>query len=261
MTPGADHGSSVTSHQPRAICKEITLDSLRRFNLTIAQPRHGYRFSLDPLLLADFVSCVNDARIADLGTGSGIIPLILCRRFSAATAIGFDSNEAMAELAGENARRNGLEKRIEFFPNDILDIRQLFPVSTFDVVTANPPFRAPRSGRTSPRTGRDTARHESTTGIAGFLEAAKYLVKPSGRIWFIFHPDRLTEFIRQAVDLKLSLLRLRMVHGNATSPCRMFMSELAKARKGSTTVLPPLIIRDGNGDYTPEARLILGEDI
>jgi len=253
--------SLLTSHQSRITGEELTLDHLRRYDLTIAQPRHGYRFSLDPLLLADFVSCAGDARIADLGTGSGIIPLILCRRFGSATAIGLDSNGAMAGLAGENARRNGLGERMEFFHHDILDIRRLFPVSSFDVVTANPPFRTPRSGRISPRTGRDTARHESTTGIAGFLDVAKYLVKPSGRIWFIYHPDRLTEMIHLAAGLKLSLLRLRMVHGNPGAPCGMFMAEMAKGRKGATIVLPPLIIRDGNGDYTSEARLILGEDI
>lgn len=240
--------------------QEITLDCLRRFGLTIAQPLQGYRFSLDALLLADFVSCSDSVRIMDLGTGSGIIPLILCRRFVAATAVGIDSNGAMSELARENTLRNGLAGRIEIVPHDILDVKTLFPVSSFDGVTANPPFRTPESGRISPRAGRDTARHESTTGIAGFLSAAKYLVKPAGRIWFIYHPDRLAEFIHQASILNLSLLRLRMVHGAITSPAKIFLAELAKARKGATTVLPPLVIHDEDGSYTPEARLILGED-
>ncbi|NVN91580.1 MAG: methyltransferase [Desulfuromonadales bacterium] len=238
----------------------VSLDTVRRFGLSISQPLNGYRFSLDSLLLADFVACSDTARLADLGTGSGIIPLILCRRFASATAVGLESNVAMADLARENACRNGLMDRIEILPCDILDTKRHFPVSSFDGVTANPPFRTPHSGRTSPRAGRDTARHESTAGIADFLDTAKYLVKPTGRIWFIHHPDRLAEFIHQAATLKLSLLKLRMVHGTISSPARIFLAELAKARKGATTVLPPLITHGEDGAYTREARLILGED-
>ncbi len=239
--------------------EELTLDSLRRFDLAIAQPRQGYRFSLDALLLADFVACADDARLADLGTGCGVIPLVLCRRLPGATALGFDSNGDMARLAAENARRNGLEQRVAFVEQDILELRRHYPVSSFDGVTANPPFRTPRSGRTSPRAGRDMARHESTAGMADFLAMAKYLVRPGGRIWFVHLPDRLAEFIHGAAGLNLSLLRLRMVHPNPGSPARIFLAELAKGRKGSTIVLPPLLVRGQDGGYTAEAGRILGE--
>jgi tRNA1Val (adenine37-N6)-methyltransferase len=239
--------------------EEITFDSLRRFDLCIAQPRQGYRFSLDALILADFVACDDDARIADLGTGSGVIPLILCRRFPAATGVGFDSNPSMAELAGENARRNGLEQRATFEARDILELRKRYPVSSFDGVVANPPFRTPGSGRISPQAGRDTARHESTAGMANFLATAKYLVTPRGKIWFVHLPDRLAEFIHRAAGLNLSLLRLRMVHPAPDAPARIFLAELAKGRKGATAVLPPLIVRDQDGAYTSEASRILGE--
>lgn len=252
-------GSPFTGHRSPAGSEELTLDSLRRFDLAIAQPARGYRFSLDALILADFVACADDARTVDLGTGCGIIPLILCRRFEAARGVGVDSNGAMAELAAENARRNGLEERVTFFPHDILDVRKRFPVSSFDGVTANPPFRTPQSGRVSPRAGRDRARHESTAGMADFLAAAKYLVRPGGRIWFVHLPDRLAEFIHLAAGLNLSLLRLRMVHPDPNAPARIFLAELAKGRKGTTVVLPPLIIRGQDGAYTSEASRILGE--
>jgi tRNA1Val (adenine37-N6)-methyltransferase len=95
--------------------------------------------------------------------------------------------------------------------------------------------------------------------MAEFLAAAKYLVKPSGRIWFIYHPDRLIEFICCAGEQKLAVLRLRMVHGSLGAPARIFLAELAKGKKGTVTVLPPLIIHDDTGEYTGEARVILGE--
>lgn len=241
--------------------KELTLDQARRFDLTIAQPASGYRFSLDALLLSDFSAPADSARITDLGTGCGIIPLVLCRRFPEATAVGIESNPEMAALAQANCLRNGLEDRISIVAGDITNATSLFPVSSFDGVTCNPPFRKPGSGRISPTTGRDTARHESTAGLADFLAAAKFLVKPAGRIWFVYLADRLTEFTHRAVELKLSLLRLRMVHGSADAPAKIFLAELAKSQRGSTSVLPPLIIRDLDSAYTPEARRIMGEEV
>jgi tRNA1(Val) A37 N6-methylase TrmN6 len=239
--------------------EEITLDDVRRFDLTIAQPRRGYRFSLDALLLADFAATTGTNRFADLGTGCGVIPLILCRRFPDASAVGLESNPDMASLAEANVQRNGLAGRIKVIAHDISHAASLFPVSSFDGVTCNPPFRTPGSGRISPKSGRDTARHESTAGITDFLAAAKFLVKPGGRIWFVYLADRLAEFIQRAVELNLSLLRLRLVHGSLEAPAKIFLAELAKSRRGSTTVCAPLIIRGKDGAYSPEAQQILGE--
>lgn len=234
-----------------------TSDGVRRYGLQVAQPADGYRFSLDALLLADFVRTADNARIIDLGTGCGIIPMILCRRFPGATVAGIESNRSMAGLAKKNVIHNGFADRIDIHFEDILSVKSLFPVSSFDGVVANPPFRTPNSGRLSPKSGRDTARHESTAGMADFLAVAKYLVKPSGRIWFIYHPDRLIEFIRYAGEQKLAVLRLRMVHGSSNAPAKMFLAELAKARKGTSAILPPLIVYDDNGNYTPEVSQIL----
>lgn len=258
-SPAADHESPVTSHQSSSGSDELTQDSLRRFELSLAQPRRGYRFSLDALILADFVACGDDARLADLGTGCGVIPLILCRRFPSATVVGFDSNHAMAELATNNARRNCLEQRARFFHRDILELRRLYPVSSFDGVIANPPFRTPASGRVSPHDGRDRARHESTAGLADFLATAKYLVRPGGNIWFVHLPERLAEFTHRAVELRLALRRLRMVHPDPAAPARIFLAELAKGSRGTTVVMPPLFVRDRDGAYGPEAARILGE--
>jgi len=236
-----------------------TSDGVRRYGLQVDQPADGYRFSLDALLLSDFVRTSDSARIIDLGTGCGIIPMILCRRFPGVSVVGIDSNSDMAGLAKENVQHNGFADRIEILSEDVVKVKALFPVSSFDGVVANPPFRTPQTGRLSPKAGRDVARHESTAGMAEFLAAAKYLVKPSGRIWFIYHPDRLIEFIRCAEEQKLVVLRLRMVHGSCDAPAKMFLVELAKGRKGSVAILPPLIVRDGRGDYTSEIRAILGQ--
>jgi len=238
--------------------RQPSSDAPGRHGLDVRQPERGYRFSLDALLLADFARIPEGAAVADLGTGCGIIPLVLARTSAAVSCVAVESNPEMAALAVENARVNRLDERIEVICDDILNHRSRFPDSTFDVVLSNPPFRTPHSGRISPHAGRDAARHETSAGLADFVAAAKYLIKPSGRICFVYLPSRLAELISCARDMKLAVLRLRMVHGNEQSAAKIFLVELAKGRKGTLTVEPPLFVRDASGNYKAEAAAILG---
>jgi len=243
----------------RMLTETETLDELKGYNLQIVQERHGYRFSLDPLLLCAFAAPTGGERIVDLGTGSGIIPLVLARQTAGTTFVGVELQNGMADLAERNVRLNGLADRIAILREDVLGLRKRFPVSSFDLVLANPPYRKRGTGKISPKQGRDDARHESTATLADFLAAAKYLVKPSGRICFIYHPARIPDLMAEAAALRLASLRLRLVHGIAAADARMALVELAKARQGELRVLPPLIVRTDEGAYTPEVAALLGE--
>lgn len=236
-----------------------TIDELRGYNLRIIQPRDGYRFSLDPLLLCDFAGIKEGERVIDLGTGSGVMPLVLARQCETSAVVGVEFQEEMADTARRNVQLNGLSRRIEVIGADILSLRQRYPVSSFDLVIANPPYRLPGTGRISPRAGRDLARHETTATLAEFLSCAKYHVRPGGRICFIYHPERLAEFFVHAAALKLAPLRLRMVHGNSGMEARMFLIELVKGRAGELKLLPPLLVYDNDGTYCGEMKRILGE--
>lgn len=231
----------------------LTQDDLKLFELRLFQPRHGYRYSLDALLLARFCALLKPGgRIADLGAGCGIISLVLARVNPEASVVAIEKNHDMAELIERNISHNDLAGRVSVQAGDVIDLRGSHPDSTFDLVVSNPPYRIPQSGRVSPRAGRDAARHETTAGLADFLVAAKYLVKPSGRICFIQLPSRLAEFMALAVQMKLSVLRLRMIHNNAGSPATMFMAELAKGRRSAPVIESPLLVRDMQGEYTDE---------
>ncbi|MDO9309994.1 MAG: methyltransferase [Deltaproteobacteria bacterium] len=231
----------------------LTQDDLKLFGLRLFQPRHGYRYSLDALLLARFCALLKPGgRIADLGAGCGIISLVLARVNPEASVVAIEKNHDMAELIERNIRQNGLAHRVSLQAGDVIDLRGSHPDSTFDLVVSNPPYRKPQSGRISPLAGRDAARHETSAGLADFLAAAKYLVKPSGRICFIQLPSRLAEFMALAVQMKLSVLRLRMIHNNAGSPATMFMAELAKGRRSAPVIESPLLVRDMQGEYTDE---------
>ncbi|HLO25646.1 MAG TPA: methyltransferase [Geobacteraceae bacterium] len=221
-----------------------TIDELRGFDLRIIQPRDGYRFSLDPLLLCDFAGVREGERVIDLGTGSGVIPLVLARRCDSASLVGVELQEEMAGLARRNVELNGLADRVDIIPTDILSLRERFPVSSFDLVVANPPYRKPGTGRISPRAGRDLARHESTATMADFLEVAKYLVKPTGRICLVYHVSRLAECLAEAERQRLAAARLLLVHGARETEARMFLVELLKGRRRELRVLPPAYVRD-----------------
>ena len=231
----------------------LTQDDLKLFDLQLFQPRYGYRYSLDPLLLARFCGEVQPGgSIADLGAGCGIISLVLARINQTATVLAVENNSDMAALVERNIRHNDLAGMVSVITEDVMALRKKCPVSSFDLVVSNPPFRTAGSGRVSPRSGRDAARHETTAGLGDFMAAAKYLVKPSGRICFIQLPSRLTEFMALAAEMKLSLLRLRMIHSDAASAATMFMAELAKGRRSAPVVEPPLFVRDMSGEYTEE---------
>jgi tRNA1Val (adenine37-N6)-methyltransferase len=238
---------------------EETIDELQAYGLKIIQPRHGYRFSLDPLLLCDFAGICEGQTAIDLGAGCGVIPLILARKADGSTIAGIETQREMADLARRNVSLNGLSDRITIVHGDVTAIKEHFPPSSFDLVISNPPYRKRGTGRISPKPGRDDARHESTASLADFLAAAKNLVRLTGRICFIYHPSRIVEFLAEAAALKLSPLRLRMVHGNTAAEARMFLVEMVKGRKGELKILPPLFVYGEDGEYSEEMKRIFGK--
>lgn len=240
VTSGEGNARSLVPG-PRSLHPDETLDELRDHDLKIIQPRRGYRFSVDPLLLCDFAGR-EEGRIIDLGTGCGVIALVMARKAPGSLVVGVEFREETARLAARNAALNGLAERVTVIAADILDLKERFQVSSFDLVLANPPFRRAGTGRISPLSGRDSSRHETTASLADFLAAAKYFVRPSGRICLIYHVSRLAELMAGASSLKLSVLRLQFVHGGPGDAARMVMLELAKGRTRELTVLPPRFV-------------------
>ncbi len=237
-----------------------TWDELKRFGLTLLQPREGYRFTIDPVLLSDFTALKDEKKVADLGTGCGVIALIMAAMLPDAEVVAVEQDSGMSLLAEENARLNGLGSRLRVINDDILNLKSHLPVSSCDLVVSNPPYRKPGMGRLNPDPGRLAGRHETTAKLADFLDVAKYLVKPSGRICMVYHIDRLSDLMVEAVRQKLAVLRLRTVHGLPEFSAKLFLVEMVKDSKNSALqVMPPLVVRRNENSYTEEVRKILGE--
>lgn len=219
-----------------------TVDNLSEYGLKIIQPLSGYRFSLDPLLLCDFAPTDRNS-ILDLGCGCGIISLVMAKKCPGAAITGVELQKEMAGIALRNSADNRLSSRVRIIESDILDLRRHLASEGFDLVMANPPYRRQGEGRISPKAGRDLARHESSATLHDFMTIAKRMTKPGASICFICHPERLTEMLYLATGLKLSPIRLQMVHGDCTLPARMFLIEFLKGKNGTLAVLPQISIK------------------
>lgn len=236
----------------------MTRDRLERFGLVIDQPVDGYRFSLDPILLSAYACRGDERQVVDLGCGGGILPLILSKLAPQCQIIGLESDADAAGLAVHNVSLNQLKDQIRIIEGDVCAVRSLLPGGLADLVVSNPPYRPMGQGRLSPNPARRTACHESTAGIDAFCAAAHYLIRPGGRIAMIYSAERLTDLLSAAAGQRLIVREMRPVYDRSDRLGKLVMVTLAKGGAARTmTLLPPLLIRDHQGEYTAEVQQIL----
>jgi tRNA1Val (adenine37-N6)-methyltransferase len=224
----------------------------------ILQARNGYRYSLDPLLLCAFAQIPPLARVADLGTGSGVMPLLLAQRGLGREFVGIELQPELAARAAASVQLNGLEERVRIVCADLRALPEELATGSFDVVLANPPYRRPASGRVAPGAERAAARHELAGGLIDFLRAAAQLLKHGGRCNVIHLAERLAELIDEMRTFRLEPKRLRLVHPRLGEPARLVLVEGRRNARPGLTVEAPLIVYDeGEGrDYSVEMREI-----
>lgn len=236
-----------------------TIDPLGLTDLRLIQPKKGYRFSIDPVLLCAFVPSIKNTRVVDLGTGNGIIPLLLSARKEAQSIIGVELQPAMVERARRSVKLNGLEGVIRILPGDVRALPEGLLAGGYDVVTANPPYRTQETGRIAPEDERAMARHELSGGLYDFLSAAVSLLKPGGRFYVVYLAERVAELLSEMHSCRLQPKRLRMVHSREGDPARMVLVEGSKDGKPGMVVEAPLIIYIGEGRVYSEEVLAMYE--
>lgn len=236
-----------------------TVDELSVGNLRLIQAEKGYRFSLDPVLLARFVAVRSGATVVDLGTGSGILPLLLAKLSDARELLGIERQPQLAKRAERNIELNGLQERVRIVPGDVRLIRQLLPVDSADLVVSNPPYRQVGKGCISPADERAAARHELAGGLADFVAAAAWLLKNGGNFALIYLAERLPELFAQMIANGIEPKRLRMIHPRRLESARMALVEGRRGGRPGLIVEPPLYIYEGAGrEYTAEVLAMYG---
>jgi tRNA1Val (adenine37-N6)-methyltransferase len=237
-----------------------TFDTLFGGKIRVVQEKDGYRFSIDAVLLAGFVRLRSGERVIDLGTGIGVIPLILGKRGEGAEQIvGVEIQEKLVELAKRNVLINSLESLIHIYQGDIKCMGALFPPSTFDVVVTNPPYYRVSSGRINPYSQKAIARHEVTSTIDDVLRAARYLLKEGGRIFIIFPAQRAITLLDSMRNALLEPKRLRWVHSREGEEAKFILTEAYKGGGEGLEVLPPFFVYSNDGKYTPEMKTLYSD--
>lgn len=234
-----------------------TRDTILGGALTLVQPRDGYRFSIDSLLLADFARVRSGDRILDLGAGCGVIAVIIAARSHPREVVALEIQPALAALAARNAALNRLDS-MRVIHADLRSRRIAgLPPASFDVVVANPPYRALRTGRESPNAGRRVARGESAATLVQFVTAANRYCANGAKAAFVFDATRSAELLACLSAHALEPKRIRFVHPRAGARATTILVEARKGGGLETLVEPPLMLYDRPGVYGEEARELM----
>ena len=232
--------------------QEETVDAILGGRLRIIQKKSGYRFSLDALLLAYFAVVREGDALLDLGTGSGIVALILGMRIPLGKVLGMDLQEDLVEMARRSVTLNGLDGRVEIRQGDVRRPGACFKPLCFDAVVFNPPYRRLTSGRMNPHPAKALARHEIAGTVGDFLVAAAYALREGGRVTAIYPAARMVELLVRMRASRLEPKRMRIVHSRPGGRGEFILLEGAKGGREALRVLPPLYIYDDGNRYSSE---------
>ena len=213
--------------------------------IQILQSRRGYRFSIDAVLLSQFIRIREAETAIDLGTGCGILPLLLARTTGQGSSfVGVEIQKGLAELAQKNVRLNGLDSRVKILQQDFRELRKSFPPASFDVVFSNPPYRKGRSGRINPCMEKAIARHEIKGTIEELIAIAGYLLPAKGRCYLIYPASRAVDLLVALRKQNLEPKRVRFVHPRAGEEAKFILSESVKATGVELTIMEPLFLHE-----------------
>jgi tRNA1Val (adenine37-N6)-methyltransferase len=238
-----------------------TLDAVYNGAVRLIQRKQGYRFSLDAVLLGDFASPAR-GRIVDLGTGCGVIPLIVAHRSPQARLVAVELQEGLAKLAERNVMLNGQLERVNVLCADLRALKGKLPHESFDLVLSNPPYRPARTGRLNPEQEKAIARHEVACELADVVRVACSLLKNGGRFKVVYPAARLTELFSALARHALRPRRMRLVHPKATEPAKLVLLEAERQGSSELEVVTPLVLHGPDGAFTAEVRRMLdAEDL
>ncbi|MBW1649882.1 MAG: methyltransferase [Deltaproteobacteria bacterium] len=232
----------------------LTKDTFFKGKLEAYQPKNGYRYSIDSIILAAYlcstVSCKDT--IIDLGTGSGIIPLILAFKKKDINILGIELQKSLADIAKLNVSANNMTEKIKIAEADF----RLFNKDSFfipaDVVVSNPPYRKAGSGKINPDFQKAIARHEIKASLKDIIATAKIMLKVSGRFVIIYPAVRMAELFYEMKIVGIEPKLIRSIHSKKNKEAKLILTEGVKGGKSGVKVASPLIIYNDNGSYTQE---------
>lgn len=237
------------------------IDDLERNGYRIIQHKDKFCFGMDAVILSGFARVNEGENVLDLGTGTGIIPILLEAKTEGRHFTGLEIQKESADMARRSVILNELEDKIDIVTGDILEADRLFKKASFDVVTSNPPYMNDSHGLKNPDMAKAIARHEVLCTLEDVVQSAKVMLRPGGRFYMVHRPHRLTEIICALKEHKLEPKRIKFVHPFVQKEANMVLIEAVRGGKSMVKVESPLIVYKNSeepGVYTEEIYEIYG---
>ena len=234
------------------------VDDLQRNGYRIIQRTDGFCFGMDAVLLSGFAMVKKGERALDLGTGTGIIPILLEAKTEGEHFSALEIQREVADMARRSVRLNGLEEKIQIVEGDIREASQIFGAASFDVVTSNPPYMNDAHGLKNPDLPKAIARHEVLCTLDDVVREASRVLKTGGRFYMVHRPHRLAEIITVLRGYKLEPKRMKMVHPFADRDANMVLIEAVKGGGVFLKMEAPVIVFKEPGVYADEIRDVYG---
>ena len=236
------------------IIEEETLEDLPSVNCKIIQKKKGFRFTVDSILLVNFLKLKKNTNLLDIGTGTGIMPLLLCRKEEINLITAVEIETEIAKMFEKTIEINSLKSKIKLINTDVKNYKE----EPFDMIISNPPYMKLNEGYVSPHDYRAGARHEVNLDLKELLINGKRLLKNGGSFNLVYRTNRFIEVLDEAKMLNLNVKRIRFIYSKPNQSSDLFMIEMIKGFKCACVVEEPLYIYNEHGEYTEELKKYYG---
>lgn len=266
MTLQDDPGRTEDGHPVPAVMlvndvplyEDELVDDLQRNHYQIIQKKKGFKFGMDAVLLSGFAKVNDGERAIDLGTGTGIIPILLSAKTEGKHFTGLEIQEDICEMAQRSVRLNGIGERVEILRGDIKEASKQFGAASFEVVTSNPPYMNDSHGLKNPNLRKAISRHEVLCTLDDVCREAAKLLVPGGRFYMVHRPHRIAEIITALKQYRLEPKRMKFVHPFSDRDANMVLIEAVRGGNPMVKLEAPIIVYKSQGVYTDEIYEIYG---
>lgn len=228
------------------------IDDLQRNDYRLIQNPKLFCFGMDAVLLSTFASVGSGQRVLDLGTGNGVIPILMEAKNPGADFTGLEIQDMSFDLAKRNVQLNNLQSHMNMVQGDIKEASKIFGEASFHVITTNPPYMNENHGLVNPDSAKAIARHELLCSLEDIVREASCCLKVKGHFFMVHRPQRLVSIINTMVQYHLEPKRMQMVHPYADKAANMVLIEAIKGGRSQLTTEPPLIVYNKDGSYTEQ---------